>query len=96
MTVSLIPTSLMETNTIATLALMLYEYAITIDREVILFWKGKKTMAWVLFVANRYLSLLYHLVLVIPWSSAYLVSKVSRHAYDSVDNQPVAKVVTDL
>ena len=65
----------METNTIA-LAIVLYEYAITIDREVILFWQGKKTMAWVLFVVNRYLPLSHHLIVVIPWSSAYLVSKV--------------------
>ncbi|KAI0351300.1 hypothetical protein OH77DRAFT_1411320, partial [Trametes cingulata] len=39
-------------------ALLAYEYFITLDREINLFWKRKVTGATVLFLATRYLLLL--------------------------------------
>ncbi|KAI0722609.1 hypothetical protein C8Q76DRAFT_782827 [Earliella scabrosa] len=42
---------------VATGALYAFEYVVTFDREVNLFWKRKITMASVLFIANRYLAL---------------------------------------
>ena len=39
------------------LALLAYEYLITFDREVSLFWVQKITMASVLFMVNRYIAL---------------------------------------
>ena len=36
----------------------MYEYVITFDREVQLFWRGKWTGASILFFLNRYLGLL--------------------------------------
>ncbi|KAM5541382.1 hypothetical protein V8D89_004936 [Ganoderma adspersum] len=47
----------------ATLALIVYEYLITIGAEVELFWRRKVTGASVLFLANRYLVLFYNLSL---------------------------------
>ena len=38
-------------------ALLLFEYALTLDREVAMFWKRKATGASVLFLSNRYISL---------------------------------------
>ena len=38
-------------------ALTIFEYAITLDSEVSLFWKGKVTGAVVLFFLNRYVNL---------------------------------------
>ena len=38
-----------------------YEYLITFQREVQLFWKGKWTGAAILFYFNRYLSLVVNL-----------------------------------
>lgn len=38
-------------------ALLAYEYIITFDQEVDLFWRRKKTGATVLFVATRYMAL---------------------------------------
>ena len=39
-------------------ALIAYEYAITLDLEVNLFWKRRVTMTSILFAANRYLPLI--------------------------------------
>ena len=41
--------------------LIIYEYVITIPDEIELFWRGKVTGATVLFLANRYLSLVIYL-----------------------------------
>ncbi|KAI0653586.1 hypothetical protein C8Q70DRAFT_1035010 [Cubamyces menziesii] len=41
----------------AVTAVLCYEYLITMDREVALFWKRKPTGASILFFANRYLAL---------------------------------------
>ena len=38
-------------------ALLAYEYLITLDREIALFWKRKLTGASVLFLCTRYLAL---------------------------------------
>ena len=38
-------------------ALLAYEYIVTFDREVNLFWAQKITMASILFLANRYIAL---------------------------------------
>lgn len=43
-------------------ALLFFEYAITLDREVNLFWKRKFTGATTLFLANRYIPLLLQVV----------------------------------
>ncbi|KAI1783671.1 hypothetical protein LXA43DRAFT_1045563 [Ganoderma leucocontextum] len=47
----------------ATLALIVYEYLITVGAEVELFWRRKITGASVLFLTNRYLVLFYNLSL---------------------------------
>ena len=39
------------------LAFLVYEYLITLEREVELFWKGGSTSATALFAVNRYLTL---------------------------------------
>ena len=39
------------------LALLAYEYIVTFEREVNLFWRQKITVATVLFMVNRYLAL---------------------------------------
>ena len=42
-------------------ALVLYDYALTIAREVELFWKRpKRSWAFILFVVNRYTTILGH------------------------------------
>ena len=41
------------------IALVAYEYLTTLDQEVELFWKGKFTAAFALFISNRYFYLLY-------------------------------------
>ncbi|KAI1794759.1 hypothetical protein LXA43DRAFT_1091368 [Ganoderma leucocontextum] len=43
--------------TLSALTLLLFEYALTLDREVAIFWKRKATGASVLFLSNRYISL---------------------------------------
>ena len=48
-----------------------YEYFITLDREVELFWTGRATSAAILFFLNRYWSLvtfLYNLAIFVPMS----------------------------
>ncbi|KAI0325819.1 hypothetical protein GY45DRAFT_181301 [Cubamyces sp. BRFM 1775] len=61
----------------ATFALLTYEYFITFDREVNLFWKRKPTGATVLFLCTRYLALLsYNCLSALTyarWSDSYLV-----------------------
>ncbi|PIL30350.1 hypothetical protein GSI_07535 [Ganoderma sinense ZZ0214-1] len=47
----------------ATLALIVYEYLITVGAEVELFWRRKITGASILFLTNRYLVLFYNLSL---------------------------------
>ncbi|KAI0628911.1 hypothetical protein C8Q77DRAFT_1067287 [Trametes polyzona] len=46
----------------AALTLLFYEYVITLDREVNLFWTRKFTGATALFLANRYIPLLLQIV----------------------------------
>lgn len=43
------------------IALLVYDYFLTLPAEVNLFWKRRRTGAAVLFFANRYLSLLYNI-----------------------------------
>ncbi|EIW59960.1 uncharacterized protein TRAVEDRAFT_47256 [Trametes versicolor FP-101664 SS1] len=43
---------------VAVVAFLVYEYVITLDQELALFWRRKKTGATCLFLANRYLTLL--------------------------------------
>ncbi|KAI0657901.1 hypothetical protein C8Q70DRAFT_1055281 [Cubamyces menziesii] len=47
---------------IAVLAFLTYEYLITFDREVSLFWRRRLTGASILFSANRYLPLLVNIL----------------------------------
>lgn len=44
-------------------AMLAYEYVITLDQEVNLFWRRKKNGATVLFLLARYLALLSYVVL---------------------------------
>ncbi|OJT10477.1 hypothetical protein TRAPUB_13010, partial [Trametes pubescens] len=54
---------------IASVALLAYEYAITFDQEIALFWKPKMTGATVLFLGTRYTALLsYDFVLTATFS----------------------------
>ena len=46
-------------NILFYLALILYDYFITLTLEVELFWKGKCRSATMLFYFNRYLSIIY-------------------------------------
>ncbi len=54
-----------------------YDYLLTVRRESRLFWKRKVTAASVLFFANRYLALLYYVVLAY-YSRLVLSYPVSR------------------
>jgi len=54
-------------------ALLLYDYILTIAREIELFWgRPKKSWVFSLFVANRYISILGHIPTEVYsfWSSA--------------------------
>ena len=42
-------------------ALIIYEFVITVGDEIELFWKQKRTLAFALFLINRYLVLIYNL-----------------------------------
>ena len=60
------------------LGLLAYEYMITFDREVNLFWRQKITMASILFGINRYLPLAVTIIN-LPYSVpniSFLVSPV--------------------
>ncbi|OJT04662.1 hypothetical protein TRAPUB_4598, partial [Trametes pubescens] len=48
---------------VGVVALLVYEYIITLDQELGLFWRRKKTGATVLFLSNRYITLLCFAVL---------------------------------
>ena len=60
--------------TTASAVLAFFEYAITVDREVELFWKRKVSGATALFFANRYLIIMYSALLLaanfstVPWT----------------------------
>ena len=45
--------------------IVLYDYLLTFGAEVDLFWTGGWSSAVVLFLANRYLIVLYHLYMII-------------------------------
>ena len=45
--------------------LVLYDYWLTFGAEVDLFWNGGCSSAAVLFIANRYLTVVYYLYLII-------------------------------
>ncbi|KAI0722688.1 hypothetical protein C8Q76DRAFT_793699 [Earliella scabrosa] len=67
----------------AAATLLAYEYIITFDREVKLFWNRKVTMASILFGVNRYLALLVAM-LFIPYDlpgpgTAYAVGLAGGH-----------------
>ena len=58
-------------------ALLIFENALTLDREVSLFWKRKVTGASALFLSSRYITLLAYSVrtlLMANWSCAVSVS----------------------
>ena len=46
-------------------AVLVYEYIITFDQERLAIWKRKYTFATWLFVANRYLAILYGIMLLL-------------------------------
>ena len=49
----------MHIHYLTTLVLIFFEYSFTFDQEVRLFWGKKLTRAVVLFLANRYTTILY-------------------------------------
>lgn len=56
------------------LGFIAYEYAITFDQEVELFWKEKLTIASALFLANRYVALIYNVLnVLLPDPTTYEV-----------------------
>ena len=59
------------------LALLAYEYVITFDSEVRLFWVQKITMASVLFMVNRYIALCAGMMS-LPYEVTSQVSTVSQ------------------
>ncbi|KAI0774593.1 hypothetical protein C8Q74DRAFT_1218323 [Fomes fomentarius] len=50
----------------AVLCLLAYEYFITLDREMKFFWKRTITRSSILFIVNRYWSLVFAALLIIP------------------------------
>lgn len=56
--------------------LVVYEYLITLEREVQLFWKGKWTGAAVLFYFNRYLSLFVNIYAMVLTDDAQISVEV--------------------
>ncbi|TBU65274.1 hypothetical protein BD310DRAFT_953487 [Dichomitus squalens] len=46
--------------TVATAALVGYDYVLTVSRELRLFWKGSINVASILYFTNRYLAVLYY------------------------------------
>ena len=70
---------------LTTLALILFEYVFNIDQEVKLFWGRKLTGAVVLFLVNRYTTLIYtvYYVLISLIPSALKTAQASRlhHRY---------------
>ena len=46
-------------------AVLLFEYLVTFDQEILAIWKRKYTFATWLFVANRYLVILYGIMLLL-------------------------------
>ncbi|TFK82550.1 hypothetical protein K466DRAFT_603591 [Polyporus arcularius HHB13444] len=55
---------------ISTCAFFIYEFIITFDREVELFWKGRATGASILFLFNRYLPLITQLLYLAEYTTA--------------------------
>lgn len=51
------------------LAMIVYEYLITFDQEVVLFWRRKPTGATVLFLIVRYLALLTYALAAATYAS---------------------------
>ncbi|KAI0711168.1 hypothetical protein C8T65DRAFT_185592 [Cerioporus squamosus] len=67
---------------ISTCAFFIYEYFITFDREVELFWKGKMTGASIIFLLNRYLPLLTQLLYLTEYTTSTMSAKL-RAVYQS-------------
>ena len=63
---------------ITALALIFFEYLLTFDQEVKLFWRKRLTGAGVLFLANRYTTIIYtsYLMLMNLVPEAYKTSQV--------------------
>ncbi|KAJ8455806.1 hypothetical protein ONZ51_g12324 [Trametes cubensis] len=71
---------------IAVLAFLTYEYLITFDREVSLFWRRRLTGASILFSANRYLPLLVN---VLNLTISARMSDTSQYHWLVVYNDPM-------
>ncbi|KAI0758142.1 hypothetical protein C8Q74DRAFT_1303348 [Fomes fomentarius] len=50
--------------------LLAYDYIITFDREIELFWKRKRSLSSVLFLFNRYLSLVASILSLVKATTA--------------------------
>ncbi|KAL4243441.1 hypothetical protein ABKN59_001179 [Abortiporus biennis] len=55
-------TYLVSMNTVAAGGLLLYDYLLTLDEEIKYVWKRKKTGISILFILNRYTSLVNSLL----------------------------------
>ncbi|RDX51239.1 hypothetical protein OH76DRAFT_1417318 [Lentinus brumalis] len=82
---------------IAASVFLLYEYVITVDREVNAFWFGAPTGASILFLSNRYLNLVVNTLNLVEFG--HFSDEVIVHAivlpYHNAD-QPFAEVRSDL
>ncbi|KAL1938177.1 hypothetical protein VTO73DRAFT_11821 [Trametes versicolor] len=72
----LAPLALVVRAEVGVVALLVYEYVITLDQEFALFWRRKKTGATCLFLSNRYITLLCFAVL-----GAATFAPMSDHRY---------------
>ncbi|RPD65617.1 hypothetical protein L226DRAFT_567174 [Lentinus tigrinus ALCF2SS1-7] len=77
---ALTSTNLGYSFSIAASTFLIYEYLITLDREVGLFWKGKITRAGgsALFLSNRYLPLVTQLLYLVEYTAPIVSAKPSR------------------
>ena len=57
-------------------AFYIYEYIITLDREVELFWKKKVNGGAAIFLSNRYIPLITQLMYLVEYTSSIMSDKV--------------------
>ncbi|KAI0665403.1 hypothetical protein C8Q78DRAFT_1084002 [Trametes maxima] len=82
------------------LALLFYEYAVTLDREVNLFWTRRPTGASVLFFVNRYTPLLLQIVDLCGYANMsdrrYLYAHFHFMTYNDVTSIRSCAALTDI
>ncbi|KAI8982952.1 hypothetical protein BD414DRAFT_579214 [Trametes punicea] len=88
--VSVYNTIMMESLGLASMfALMIYEFLITLDREVALFWNAKFTRTTIVFLLNRYMSLLkYPVAMLADWPTSQSGCEVITRLTDVLEIIP--------